>query len=478
MCLLMFTVAMSCVVIALEAHCVVEKEQKEEEENYHKCFQKVKNLTVWDKELIQVALNLEYLEAEFFLWSSVGKGLDKFAPYLAKGGPHPIGVQKANLPPLLADVFFQFGLQEVGHLRAIHKGLKEYAFPRPLLDVSTKTWAKLFDKVIGKELKPPFDPYCNGLNYVISAYTIPYVGLTGYVGANPLLLSKEAKKLVAGLLGVESGQDAVIRTFLYHKRHEEVKPYGITVAEFTDKISSLRNELSHAFLDEGLVVPRPLGPEGLTKGNILSADKDSLAYGRTPEQVFATVYGTGTASKPGGFYPKGGHGKIAQAYLYGCKESTKEYEKKHHYKKEHKEHEKEEYEKEQKEHEKKSEKEHHYKEEHKEHEEEYENEHHYKKEHKEHVREYKQYEKKDGNGEEEKEESDKKKIEGKGESEMKIDDRKEEDKKEGKEYGKKKIDGKEYEKNSVGKEEKEKAKEYKKVDEKKEYGENESEKKN
>jgi hypothetical protein len=64
-----------------------------------------------------------------------------------------------------------------------------------LLDVSKKTWAKLFDKVIGKELKPPFDPYCNGLNYIISAYTIPYVGLTGYVGANPLLLSKEAKKV-------------------------------------------------------------------------------------------------------------------------------------------------------------------------------------------------------------------------------------------------------------------------------------------
>ncbi len=254
---------------------------------------------------------------------------------------------------------------------------------------------------------------------------------------------------MVGLLGVESGQDAVICTFLYQKRHEEVKPYRITVAEFTDKISSLRNELSHGFLDEGLVVPRPLGPEGLTKGNISSADKDSLAYGWTPEQVFATVYGTGTASKPGGFYPKGGCGKIAQVYLHGCKESTKEYEKEH------------------KEHEKKSEKEHHYKEEHKEHEEEYENEHHYKKGHKEHVREYKQYEKKDGNGKEEKEEADKKKIEGK-----------EEDKKEGKEYAKKKIDGKEYEKNSVGKEEKEKAKEYKKVDEKKEYGEDESEKKN
>ncbi len=81
-----------------------------------KCFEKVK-FTVWDKELIQVALNLEYLEADFFLWSSVGKGLDTFAPYLTKQGPPPIGVQKANLPPLLADTFFQFGLQEIGHLR-------------------------------------------------------------------------------------------------------------------------------------------------------------------------------------------------------------------------------------------------------------------------------------------------------------------------------------------------------------------------
>ncbi len=79
--------------------------------------------------------------------------------------------------------------------RAIHKGLKEFAFPRPLLDVSNKTWAKFFDKALGKELKPPFDPYCNSLNYVLSAYMIPYVGLTGYVGTSPLLFGKEAKKV-------------------------------------------------------------------------------------------------------------------------------------------------------------------------------------------------------------------------------------------------------------------------------------------
>lgn len=73
--------------------------------------------TVMDKELTQVALNLEYFEAEYFLWGSVGFGLDKEAPYLVGGGPAPIGAQKANLDAYYKDIFYQMGLQEVGHIR-------------------------------------------------------------------------------------------------------------------------------------------------------------------------------------------------------------------------------------------------------------------------------------------------------------------------------------------------------------------------
>ena len=75
------------------------------------------NFTSHDKELIQVALNLEYLEAEYFLWAAYGSGLDKLAPNLTGGGPTPLGVQKANLGPYYTDLYEQMGLQEVGHLR-------------------------------------------------------------------------------------------------------------------------------------------------------------------------------------------------------------------------------------------------------------------------------------------------------------------------------------------------------------------------
>lgn len=70
-----------------------------------------------DVDLIEFPLNLEYMEAEFFLWGSFGQGLDKFAPQLADGGPTPIGVRIAKLSPLIRDVIAQFGFQEVGHVR-------------------------------------------------------------------------------------------------------------------------------------------------------------------------------------------------------------------------------------------------------------------------------------------------------------------------------------------------------------------------
>jgi hypothetical protein len=83
----------------------------------YSCAATTPNFTVSDFENIQVALNLEYFEAEYFLWAAYGYGLDKLAPYLVGGGPPPIGPKKANLTPYYNDVVLQLGLQEIGHLR-------------------------------------------------------------------------------------------------------------------------------------------------------------------------------------------------------------------------------------------------------------------------------------------------------------------------------------------------------------------------
>ncbi|XP_071703135.1 desiccation-related protein PCC13-62-like [Rutidosis leptorrhynchoides] len=272
------------------------------------------NLLKYDKDLLEFPLNLEYFEAEYFLYGSLGKGLDSIQPDLADGGPPPIGAKQAKLSPIIRDIIVQFGYQEIGHLRAIKKTI--HGFPRPLLNLSTEAFGTLMNNAFGAPLSPPFDPYANDINYLISCYVIPYVGLTGYVGANPKLHSPDSRKLVAGLLGVESGQDAVVRSLLYERAKEKVVPYNITVGEFTDKISQLRNKLGNSGLkDEGLIVPIKLGAEMSIEGNVLAGDQDSLAYGRTPQEILRIVYGSGNERVPGGFYPKGGDGVIARRYL-------------------------------------------------------------------------------------------------------------------------------------------------------------------
>ncbi|KAI8011839.1 hypothetical protein LOK49_LG06G03433 [Camellia lanceoleosa] len=213
------------------------------------------------------------------------------------GGPPPVGTTKARLDPFTKDVILQFAFQEVGHLRAIKNTVK--GFPRPLLNLSAEAFGNVMNSAFGRALKPAFDPYANELNFLLASYVVPYVGLTGYVGANPKLQSPISKRLVAGLLAVESGQDAVIRGLLYERAREKVQPYGITVAKFTNRISKLRNKLGNAGVkDEGLIAPAFQGAEGKLKGNVLAGDQNSVGYDRTPEEILRIIYSSGDEHVP------------------------------------------------------------------------------------------------------------------------------------------------------------------------------------
>ncbi|CAN8253892.1 unnamed protein product [Cochlearia groenlandica] len=272
-----------------------------------------------DVDRVQFAMNLEFTEAEFFLKASTGKGLDDFNSTLAKGGPPPIGARKANLDPLTNRIIEEFGYQEIGHLRAI-ADMTGGGIPRPLLNLTSENFAMFMDRAVGRRSNPRFDPYANSRNYLLASYYIPYVGLTGYVGTIPYLVYFNIKRLVAGLLGVESGQDGVIRTLLYERQNEAVEEYGgVTVAELTNEISDLRNQFGMCGIkDEGLCVPLWLGAENRTTSNILSADPYSLSYDRTPQEILRIMYATRDEHLPGGFWPCGANGRIATMFLNKC----------------------------------------------------------------------------------------------------------------------------------------------------------------
>lgn len=81
-----------------------------------------------DKDYVHFAQNLEFLEAEYFLWASYGYGLDVIAPNLTKGGPSPIGAQRANLDPLTHSIIMEFGNEEIDHLRYSTPSVLIYVF--------------------------------------------------------------------------------------------------------------------------------------------------------------------------------------------------------------------------------------------------------------------------------------------------------------------------------------------------------------
>ncbi|RDY07864.1 hypothetical protein CR513_07967, partial [Mucuna pruriens] len=259
-----------------------------------------------DHDLVEFLQNFEYLGADqFFLHGATGRGLDAIAPELNQGGPPPLGGKLAALDPFTKDVILQFAWQK-----------RVVDCPRPLLNISKQLFAEFANQAAGQTLSPPFDPYANTLNFLLASYGISEFAPPGYVRISPHLQNATLKTLVAGLLGVEFGQQAVIRAYLYERRNFLVFPYPVTVAEFTNSLSELGNRLGkEGTKSEGLVVPPSEGAEGKVSGNVLSADNDSLSYAKEPAAIVRVAYGRGNEAVPGGFFPRGANGRIARSFL-------------------------------------------------------------------------------------------------------------------------------------------------------------------
>jgi len=121
-----------------------------------------------------------------------------------------------------------------------------------------------------------FDPFANGVNFLIGAFIFEDVGVTAYHGAAPLITSKDYLDAAAGILAVEAYHAGIIRTLLY-----ELGPFTQDAA---DKISALRNRLSD---EGGGTTDQGLRSNG--KQNLVPTDVHSLAFSRTTREVLNIV---------------------------------------------------------------------------------------------------------------------------------------------------------------------------------------------
>jgi hypothetical protein len=282
-----------------------------------------------DNDILNFALNLEYLEANFYYAAAFGTTIDVAnAASTAAGAPQITlsgtvgtagtvsGGSKVPFTTIQAASYaIETAVEEGKHVATLLGALgNSLAVAQPAINIGTSF------QTLGSALTPAapaFTPYTSDATFLLGAYIFEDVGVTAYHGAASLIVSASVLGTAAGILAVEAYHAGLIRTTLNY-----LDPDGTQgLVAVTNAISTLRATLSKAALlgttPSGTFTgydnqPDDLGlatfttPVGLGSGSpatatrIVDADpSDVVAFARNTTQVLNIVTGGGAVNAAG-----------------------------------------------------------------------------------------------------------------------------------------------------------------------------------
>ena len=290
-----------------------------------------------DNDILNFALNLKYLEANFYYLAAFGTTIDKAnaastaanAPLITLSGTvgTPGTVSGGSLVPFttipVASYAIETAVEEGKHVQLLLSALSSSAVAQPAINLGTSF------QTLATAAKIPgggsFSPYANDQTFLVGAYVFEDVGVTAYHGAASLLTMSSNLSTAAGILAVEAYHAGLVRTTINY-----IDPTGTSIAGYTNLISTLRASLSQAGLlgvapsaydsnpdDFGLATfTTSVGLGGgstVTATRITDADSTNVvAFARNTTQILNIVTGGGavggtTVISPakGVFFPAG-----------------------------------------------------------------------------------------------------------------------------------------------------------------------------
>lgn len=219
--------------------------------------------TQTDVNVLNFALNLEFLEAEFYTVATTGKTLE--ASGLSVGpdpGPTTGGNQVtfSNSLVFTSAVAMEIAADERAHVALLQGALGAAAISKPEINLNALGFG-----------------FGSQNDFLKLARIFEDIGVTAYAGAAPLL-SAAVIGTAAKILAAEAEHVANIRL--------QVARLNIPTAPPLDGVD---------------ILPPPSNPN-----QFFSLDKNGLAQTRTPGQVLYLAYGGGSTA--GGFFPMGVNG--------------------------------------------------------------------------------------------------------------------------------------------------------------------------
>jgi hypothetical protein len=258
-----------------------------------------------DPEILNFALNLEYLESQFYHYAVFGTGIPaNLLTGVGTQGAVIGGTQVSFSDPVVAQYAKEIAMDELDHVTFLRAALGTSAVAQPALDIggtdpngAFSVAARAAGLVTAGQA---FNPYASDENFLLGAFIFEDVGVTAYKGAAPLITNKTYLEAAAGILAAEAYHAGLVRTVLYSKGLATPSLRTATVA-----ISNARDSLDNSIDDDQGII-------GATSdvSNIVPLDANGLAYSRGYDDVLNIVYLTSAAATQGGFFPNGVNGAL------------------------------------------------------------------------------------------------------------------------------------------------------------------------
>ncbi len=268
---------------------------------------------ITDADILNFALNLEYLEGEYYSRGVSGVGLPAS---IVTGTGTAGGVNGGTQVPFANAYFLQIASKivndEIRHINFIRNALGSAAVARPLIDLAGGFQsAALASGAISAG--QTFNPFGDELSFFIGAFALEEVGVTAYAGAAALISNPQILTYASAILAIEAYHAGSIRGVLTQSAlgggtaglvtSPSDAALSPSLPFITQAIATAQSQASNQLTANGIVFP------GNGSAQISSRDGNALAYQRTTAQVLSVVQG-GPNKTGGNFFPNGLNGKI------------------------------------------------------------------------------------------------------------------------------------------------------------------------
>lgn len=220
-----------------------------------------------DIDILNFALNLEYLEAEFYTVATTGQTISEIGIGTSGSGSSgpTVGGGVVSLDERVLQAARNLANEEQMHVRLLRDALGSAAVAKPAINLAA----------LGLGFR-------NVTEFLILARAFEDVGLTAYLGAAPLIKSTSILATAASIALTEAQHAGVLRFLVY---------------------------------DRNIAVPQldnaDVPPLASPNGRLFNVNNEGLSPARTTSQVLAIVYGSSMAgTRAGGFFPDGVNGVI------------------------------------------------------------------------------------------------------------------------------------------------------------------------